>query len=153
MPDEIILPYLGYFDEKDMPARQMWTLVAEGGSGDYRWLSADLNIATVSSNVGSSKTAILKGNEIGTTVVTVQDKKNPANQATIVVHVRPISRLDWLEPKLEIQKDGNQEAAYLIAYDHLGNKFTNCSSIGVKYQIHGDSIANAAKSSVSWTGL
>ena len=57
----------------------MWTLVAEGGSGDYRWLSADLNIATVSSNVGSSKTAILKGNEIGTTVVTVQDKKNPAN--------------------------------------------------------------------------
>ena len=52
--------------------------------------------------------------------------------------------MDWLEPKLEIEKDGRTELAYLIAYDHEGNKFTNCSSILVKHTARGDVSAERA---------
>ena len=68
--------------------------------------------------------------------------------------MRPIKSLDWLEPKLEIQKDGNMEYAYLIAYDEHGNKFTNCSSVRTGYTIRGESIATATiGSNHSWRSL
>ena len=74
VPNEIILPYLGYFIDSDLPAKQMWIIDVIGGSGDYHWTSSEQSVATVSSSINTFRNATLKGNNIGTTTITVSDK-------------------------------------------------------------------------------
>lgn len=81
IPSEIRLPYLGYFEESGHIGKQMWTLTATGGSGQYKWLSENADVAMTSVLGQQTGKGIVHGGQVGATWVTVQDQKNPDNNA------------------------------------------------------------------------
>ena len=50
------------------------------------------------------KLGTVQGNQVGTAIITVFDSRNVLNNDTILVHVTPISYMNWLEEKMEIHE-------------------------------------------------
>jgi hypothetical protein len=118
--DVVILPYLARTHISLVP--QMWTLTSSGGSGIYKWESANPDI------VAANNQGTIFGLRLGTTQVTVSDSLNPFNNNTIRVEVTRIAQLEWVEEKMELALN-SKEPTSVIAYDEKGRKFTNCTEI------------------------
>jgi len=72
---------------------QIWHLRAVGGAGSYTWRSTDPSVASVGL---PSQPHLVKAGDVGLTVLTVADLRNPDNFATIQVEVQPVHHLLWL---------------------------------------------------------
>lgn len=139
---EIRLPYLGYYKRPSFDiGQQIWQLPITGGTGEYTWTTEDANVAFVRSDASIPKTGEIHGHHLGQTVITVYDRKNLFNYASIPVYVTKVYSLVWLESKIEIPMGGNADYSSLIAYDDHGFKYTNCSSLIFDYNM-GDEDSN-----------
>jgi hypothetical protein len=127
---EVRLPYLGYhkLHSKGIE-KQLWQLTASGGTGTYKWMSKDERVSLVRNSKAIKSVGEIRGNNLGETIIEVQDAFNPLNTATIPVLVTKIGSLVWLESKIEMEKNGSEDFMHLIAYDEHGKKYTNCSSL------------------------
>ena len=124
---EIILPYLGFeITSKSKPLSQEFLLHATGGSDLYTWQTENNSVAYVTVH------GLVSGNEIGDTFITLFDKKNNYNNATIKVIVIPIETIEWFEERqeIEIHKDS---IISLIAKDKYGRLFSNCTSTNFQF--------------------
>lgn len=127
---------------------EIWHLQAFGGSGAYRWESEDPEIAAV------KEQAYLKSNMIGQTVLWVRDHKNLKNFAKIVVEVRAVAALDWLESRIEISNNQKDYAILnSVARDSLGRKFTNCTNLQLEFALSGEGASMDPFESTSWANL
>ena len=151
---EVRLPYLGYYKQPSKSIeKQLWQLLASGGTGNYKWESNDERISLVKSSKLKKSLGEIRGNNLGETIIKVQDALNPFNQATIPVLVTRVGSLAWLEDKIEIEKDGSQGLSHLIAYDEYGKKYTNCSSLvyNLNMRKEDDGIIQMRIGNLNWT--
>ena len=116
----------------------VWQLKALGGSGFYNWKSSDPDYAAVTS------TGLTKARMVGHSTVTVEDQQNNRNFATILVEVKPIHTFSWVEEHAEIEKS-HSDVVSLIAHDGSGRKFTNCTSVGVRFNVLNEGIISLNK--------
>jgi hypothetical protein len=84
----ILLPHIKTMGGGD--AGQVWHMRAVGGAGSYTWRSADPSVASV------GQPSLVRAGDVGLTVLTVADLRNPDNFATIQVEVQPVHHLLWL---------------------------------------------------------
>jgi len=117
-------------------------LTAKGGSGFYTWRSESFEFATVSG------AGLVKAKSVGETMVKVEDQQNEKNAAYIRVEVKPIHSFSWVEEHSEILQ-GHQGKVALIAHDGQGRKFTNCTSVGVSFQVLNEGIVSLNKDELS----
>jgi hypothetical protein len=101
-------------------------LKATGGSGNYKW-SIDKN------EVAKVDNSILYSFNIGETTLTLRDERILNNFATILVEVKPVNALTWLESRIEIENSKGIALLSTIARDSQGRKYTNCSGIKVNF--------------------
>ena len=79
---------------------QIWHVRAVGGAGSYTWRTADPSVARVGQPHLVTSGDIYAG-DVGRTVLTVADLRNPDNFATIQVEVQPVHHLLWLQDRVE----------------------------------------------------
>jgi len=126
----VILPYLARTLNKKQGQQdpQQYTLEAIGGSGLYKWNTADGEIVPV------TQQGTVFGLKMGITKITASDALNPLNNDTIEVEVTRVARLAWLEEKMELPVD-SKEIMNAIALDGKGRKFTNCTEIPLIWSV------------------
>lgn len=84
----------------------------------------------------------------------VRDHKNLKNVAKIVVEVRTVAALDWLESRIEISNNQKDYAIVnSVARDSLGRKFTNCTNLKLEFALSGEGASMDHHQSASWTSL
>jgi len=150
---EIRLPYLGYHKLRDKDIeKQLWQLPSSGGTGAYKWQSANEKVTLVKNSKHIKNIGELRGYHLGETTIIVSDALNPFNTASITVHVSKVGSLTWLESKIEAEKEGSQDFIHLIAYDETGRKFTNCSSLiyNLSMRKEEESIVKLKTDHLSW---
>ena len=91
--DLILLPHIKTMGGLDVG--QIWHVRAVGGAGSYTWRSADPSVASV------GQPHLVTAGDVGLTVLTVADLRNPDNFATIQVEVQPVHHLLWLQDRVE----------------------------------------------------
>ena len=147
----ILLPHIKSIGGVDVG--QIWYLRAVGGAGSYTWRSADPSVASVGQ---PSQPHHVKAGDVGLTVLTVADLRNPDNSATIQVEVQPVHHLLWLQDRVEAlsQKQtaksegsgpqglpsGSDGITTLstIAVDSQKRRFTNCTQLSLSYDVKGE---------------
>jgi hypothetical protein len=68
----------------------------------------------------------------------VRDDRNHKNFAKILVEVKPVVSLDWLESRIEIDNIKGNAILSSIARDSIGRKFSNCSGLNIEFMSHGE---------------
>jgi hypothetical protein len=77
--------------------------------------------------------SVLHSFNIGEATLTLRDERNLNNKATILVEVKPVVSLTWLESRIEIENSKGQALLSTIARDSLGRKYTNCSGLDIEF--------------------
>jgi hypothetical protein len=96
----------------------------------------DENVAQMSGS------GVLKSLEVGVTTVIVKDSLNLKNFDTIKVEVTSIASFGWLEDHIEVKKSSEKAILNLLAFDKLGRKFTNCTSVDASFELKGAGIVS-----------
>lgn len=82
----------------------------------------------------------------------LRDDRNHNNFAKILVEVRPVVSLDWLESRIEIDNIKGHAILSSIARDSIGRKFSNCSGLNIEFLSHGEgALLDSYK--VTWSEL
>jgi hypothetical protein len=127
---------------------------AVGGAGSYVWRTADPTVASVG-QPKQVKSGDIYARDVGHTVLTVADLRNPDNFATIAVEVQPVHHLLWLQDRVEAlsqqptaqnegsatqgQPNGSDGVTTLstIAVDSQQRRFTSCTELKLSYDVKG----------------
>ena len=115
-PTEILLPHVPGGEPHQLALR------ATGGSGEYKWAVGDNLVASVSP--AGVVTALARG----TTQVSVVDARNQFNVAHARLRVAEPASLSFAPHAVEV-KEGESLALEIIAKDHDGNPFANCTAL------------------------
>lgn len=143
--DLILLPLLKSKDGQNIG--EIWHLKAKGGSGTFLWETEEQEIASVKDQ------SYVRSNLAGLTTLWLRDYKNLNNFAKINVEVQPISQFEWLEDRLEVNKDNSSVVLYAIAKDQRGRLFTNCSRVQLEYNATGEGAELQESEKLSWDQL
>ena len=101
----------------------MWTLKGKGGSGNYKWSVDKYDVAKVGHN------SYVQSFNLGEATLTLQDERNLNNKHTILVEVRAVVSLTWLESRIEIENSKGVALLSAIARDSKNRRYTNCSGL------------------------
>ena len=115
-PTEILLPYVAGGEPHQLALR------ASGGSGEYKWAVGDNLVASV------SPAGVVSALARGATQVTVVDARNKFNVAHASLRVAEPASLSFVPHPVEV-KEGESLALEIVAKDHDGNPFANCTAL------------------------
>lgn len=101
---------------------QKMKLFAIGGSGNYEWTSSNTQVLRTEQNG-----TVISG-ESGNAMVTVKDRNNLKNEASMRIQVSEAMNLELVEWKIELLTGGEREVMF-SATDNQRSKFTYCSNL------------------------
>ena len=157
--DLILLPHI---KAMGADAGQVWHVRAVGGAGSYTWRSADPSIASV------GQPHLVIAGDVGLTILTVADLRNPDNFATIQVEVQPVHHLLWLQDRVEALSQqqgtpsegsgpqglpsgsGGISTLSTIAVDSQKRRFTNCTGLLLSYDVKARGELVSEPSKATW---
>ena len=115
-PSSVLLPWAAG------GAPHQFALHPTGGSGDYKYSTADPLICSV------SPAGVVGALALGSTIVSVSDARNENNRAQATVLVAAPAALDFASCPVEATEGGSL-VVEVLAKDDTGRQFDNCSAL------------------------